>query len=76
MIALEIETLKRTNTTSTLAAQSKLVLKDIYAQDYYNNYAGEVRFKLKDPRDAIATDDNEIMIKNLQVEAGTFIQCL
>lgn len=58
------------------AIKSKLVLQDIYLQNYYNDYAGEVRLKLKDPRDAGAADDNQVMIQNLQTEAGTFIQCL
>ena len=73
IVALEIETLKRTNKAAASAMQSKLVLRDVYVQNYYNDYAGEVRLKLKDPRDASGTDPNDVMIQNLQTEAGTFI---
>lgn len=76
IVALEIETLKRTNQAAVSAIRSKLVLQDVYLQNYYNDYAGEVRLRLKDPRDATAADDNAVMIQNLQTEAGTFVQCL
>ena len=49
IVALEIETLKRTNKAAVSAIQSKLVLQDVYLQNYYNDYAGEVRLRLKDP---------------------------